>query len=73
MLIIIKDSKPKGRTRTGTDKELKDAGWGSSFKNESDADKCEFIERKLKTHLGMDNSRVNAHYINDLLTEEKGT
>jgi len=67
MLIIIKDSQPKGRTRTNTDRQLQDAGWGSSFKNAEAADKCAFIERKLKTHLGMDDSRVSAARINDLI------
>jgi len=64
MLIIVKDSKPKGQTRTHDDKVLQEAGWGSSFKSEEDSDKCGFIERKLKKELGADNSRVTAKLIN---------
>lgn len=64
--VIIKDSKPKGRTRTSTDEELKHAWGTSSFKNESDKDKCAFIERKLKKHFGADDSRVNANWINTI-------
>ena len=61
--IIIKDIKPKGRTRTSTDHMLKDLGWGSSFKTEEDADKCAFVERKFKKEHGADNSRIiAAHY-----------
>ena len=62
--IIVKDSKPKGQTRTHTDRELQSAGWGSSFKSEEDADKCAFVERKLKKELNADNSRVIAAVIN---------
>ena len=64
VMIIIKDSKPKGQTRTKDDRQLQDMGWGSSFKSPEDADKCAFLERKLKTHLGMDDSRINARDIN---------
>ena len=67
--IIVRDSKPRGTTRTSTDRQMQEAGWGSSFKNAEDADKCGFIERKLKEHLGADDSRVNASVINKLLTE----
>lgn len=64
--IIIKDSPPKGRTRTSTDEVLKDAGWGSSFKSEGDADKCAFLERKFKKVHGADESRIIAKYINQV-------
>ena len=62
--IIIKDGKPKGRTRTSTEDEL-NHNWGtSSFKDDEDRDKCAFIERKLKKHYGADESRVTARWIN---------
>lgn len=64
MDIIIKDSKPKGRTRTSLDKQLQDTGWGSSFKNAEDANKCEYVERKLKALFGSDTSNVSAKWIN---------
>lgn len=64
MYVIIKDTKPKGRTRTSTDRQLRDAGWGSSFKDEEDSDKCAFIERKLKKEFNADDSRVIAAIIN---------
>ena len=70
MYIIIKDSKPRGQTRTSTDKQLQEAGWGSSFKNEGDADKCEFLERKLKEKFGMDKSNVTAKFINKVEGEK---
>lgn len=66
MDIIIKDSKPKGRTRTSTDKELRDKWGTSTFKNAEDADKCAFIERKLKKITGREDSRVNASWINKI-------
>jgi hypothetical protein len=64
MLIIIKDSPPKGITRTSTDRLLKDSGWGSSFKSEEDSDKASYLERKLKKNCGADESRVTAKEIN---------
>lgn len=64
--IIVKDSKPRGSTRTGTDAAMMDAGWGSSFKSEQDADKCAFLERKLKDKLGADDSRVTARLLNHI-------
>jgi len=64
--IIIKDGNPKGTTRTGTENELNHTWGTSSFKDEGDKDKCAFIERKLKKHLGADNSRVTARLINQV-------
>lgn len=64
ILIIVKGSQPRGRTRTSTDEMLKEAGWGSSFKNEEDADKCKHLESKLKEKHNMDDSRVIAKFIN---------
>jgi hypothetical protein len=62
--IIVKDSQPKGRTRTGVDQQLQ-GSWGStSFQSEEDRDKCSFVERKLKKHFGADDSRVTAAVIN---------
>lgn len=62
--IIVKDSKPRGETRSSIDRKLVDAGWGSSFKDEAAADKCEFVERKLKRGLGTDDSQVPAAVYN---------
>ena len=64
--IIIKDSKPKGRTRTSTDRQLNDAWGTSSFKNEEDRDKCAYLERKLKKEFNMDDSRVVAKVIDKI-------
>ena len=62
--IIVKDGKPRGETRTSLDKQLFDAGWGSTFAKEGDADKCAFVERKLKANLGADQAIVPASVIN---------
>lgn len=62
--IIVKDSKPKGETRSSIDRKLFDAGWGSTFKNEEAADKCKFVERKLKKELGTNDSQVPAAVYN---------
>jgi hypothetical protein len=62
--IISKRVRPKGRTRTSVDKELVDAGWGSTFKSEDAADKCAYLERRLKEEYNMDDSRVIAPLIN---------
>ena len=64
LTIIVKDSKPRGETRSSIDRKLIDAGWGSSFKNEAAKDKCEFVERKLKKNLGTDESQVPASVYN---------
>jgi len=64
--IIIKGSKPKGRTRTSTDRQLNDAWGTSSFKNEEDRDKCAYLERKLKKEFNMDDSRVVAKVIDKI-------
>ena len=62
--IIVKDSAPKGRTRTSIDRQLGE-GWGtSSFRSAEDHDKCAFVERKLKERLGADDSMVTAAVIN---------
>ncbi len=64
--IIVRGSKPRGRTRTSTDRELRDAWGTSSFKSEEDSDKCSFIERQLKEHCGADESRVIAARISEI-------
>ena len=63
-IIIVRDEKPKGETRSSLDRKLIDAGWGSSFKDEAAKDKCEFVERKLKKNLGTDESQVPASVYN---------
>ena len=65
-LIIIKDSKPKGRTRTSMDRDLQHSWGTSSFKSEEHRDKAEFLERKIKKQYGADDSRVTAKMINML-------
>ena len=62
--IIVKDGKPRGQTRSALDRKLVDAGWGSSFKDEAAKDKCEFVERKLKAGLGVDEGVVPAAVYN---------
>ena len=64
LTIIVKDGKPRGETRSALDKKFIDAGWGSSFKDEAAKDKCEFVERKLKSTLGADASVVPASVYN---------
>ena len=64
--IIIKDGEPTGRTRTRIDREIQD-NWGtSSFRNEEDADKAKFLERKIKKKHGSDNSMVKAKLISSV-------
>lgn len=66
--IIIKDGKPKGRTRTRIDKEVLQESWGTtSFRNEEDADKAAFLERKIKKEHGSDNSMVKAELISSIV------
>ena len=41
--IIVKDGKPRGVTRTKVDEKLRDV-WGStSFRNDEDRHRCEFL------------------------------
>jgi len=65
--IIIKDGKPRGQSRTKMDRELQDKWGTTSFRNEEDADKAKFLERKLKKHFNADDSRVTAKLITDVL------
>lgn len=46
-LTIIVKNKLKSRGRSDHEKMLKDAGWGGTM-TEEQADKCEFLERKVK-------------------------
>lgn len=69
--IIVKDGKPRGRTRSSLDVELIDAGWGSTFKNDGDEDKCRFVERKLKKNLGADEAIVPASVLNRIGRNKK--
>ena len=69
--IIVKDGKPRGQTRSALEKRFIDAGWGSSFKDEAAKDKCEFVERKLKATLGVDEAIVPAAVYNRMGTEGK--
>jgi len=69
--IIVKDTKPRGETRTSLDRKLFDAGWGSTFAREGDADKCAFVERKLKANLNADEVIVPASVINRMGRERK--
>lgn len=63
--IIIKDKQPKGG-RTKSDRILQD-NWGTtSFRNEEDADKAAYLERKIKKHHGADNSNVTGKLINKI-------
>ncbi len=64
--IIVKDGKPRGRTRTRVDRELCDAGWGSTFVNDEAADKCAFVERKFKERYNADNFMVPANLYNQM-------
>ncbi len=62
--ITVKDAKPKGRTRTSIDRQLRD-DWGvSSFKNNGDKNKAEYLERKFKKRYGADSSSITAKNIN---------
>jgi hypothetical protein len=65
--IIIKDGKPRGKTRTRVDREIQDKWGTTSFRNEGDADKAAFLERKIKKHHGSDNSMVGAKMISNVL------
>jgi hypothetical protein len=51
-LTIIVKNKLKSRGRSDYDKILRKEGWGGSM-TEEQADKCEFMERKVKA-LGVD-------------------
>ena len=64
LTIIVKDGKPRGETRSALESKFIDAGWGSSFKDEAARDKCEFVERKLKATLGVDDAIVPASAYN---------
>ena len=69
--IIIKDGKPNGKSRTKMDRVLQDQWGTTSFRNEGDADKAAYLERKVKKHFGSDDSRVTAKLISDVLTDDK--
>ena len=62
--IIVRDGKPRGKTRTSVDKELQDAWGATSFRDEGARDKCEFVERQMKKKFGVDDVQVNASLFN---------
>ena len=64
--IIIKDGKPRGRTRSRVDREIQDMWGTTSFRSEEDADKARFLERKIKKKHGADDSMVKAKLISDV-------
>ncbi len=64
LTIIVKDVKPKGQRRSEIDKKLVSEGWGSTFRNHEEADKYEYIERKVKSKYGSDVSSVRGVLIN---------
>lgn len=64
--IIIKDGKSKGQSRTRTDRKLGDKWGTTSFRNEEDADKAAYLERKIKKHYGKDNTSVTAGLIDQV-------
>lgn len=64
LTIIVKDGKPRGKTRTSVDKELRDAWGATSFRDEASRDKCEFVERQMKKKFGTDDVQVNASFFN---------
>ena len=71
LTIIVKDGKPRGETRSALERKFIDAGWGSSFKDEAARDKCEFVERKLKATLGVEDGIVPAAVYNRMGAEGK--
>ena len=64
--IIIKDSVPKGKNRTRTDRLLHEKWGTTSFRNAEDFDKAQFLERKIKKYHGADDSRVTGKQISDV-------
>ena len=62
--IIVKDTKPKGRTRTSVDRQIQDSWGTTSFKSEGDRDKAQYLERKFKKKHGADTSSIIAKNIN---------
>ena len=64
--IIIKDGKPRGKTRTSMDREMRDQWGTTSFRNKEDADKAAFLERKIKKLHGADDSRVTGKLISNV-------
>ncbi len=64
--IIIKDGKPKGKTRSQIDRQIQDTWGTTSFRNEEDADKARFLERKIKKVHGSDDSMVTSKIISNV-------
>lgn len=62
MDIIIRKSKPKGRTRSIIEKQLAKE-WGSTGLTEEQVDKCEFLERAVKDKYGADKSFFKQHHV----------
>jgi len=62
MDIIIKKSKPRGRTRSSIEKRLAKE-WGSTGLTEEQIDKCEYLEREVKDKYGADKSMFKQHHV----------
>ena len=64
--IIVKDGNPKGRTRSTVDRDLQHCWGTTSFRNEEDADRTRFFERKIKKIYNADDSMVTARLIGNM-------
>ena len=65
MDIIIKKSRPTGRTRSKVERELLKEGWGGTMSEEQN-DKCKFLEREVKERYGADKSMFKQHHIDKI-------
>lgn len=58
MDIIIRRGKPTGRTRSREDEVMRKEWGTSSFRSEEAADKCDFLERRVREKTGAENIQI---------------
>ena len=62
MEIIIKKTKPAGRTRTSINEKMQ-GEWGSSTLTPEQNDKCKYLERQVKEKYGANKSLFKQTHI----------
>ncbi len=62
MYIIVKNTKPTGRTRSSINEQMQDS-WGQSTLTPEQNDKCKFLERKVKEKYGANKSMFTQDHI----------
>jgi len=62
MEIIIRKSKPTGKTRSSVNERMQ-GDWGATTLTPEQNDKCKYLERQIKEKTGADKSMIKQTHI----------